>query len=295
MKTSEIRIRDPYVVTRKDERKYYLFASADANTWDGPAMGFDCYVSSDLSEWEGPFPVFRPDSDFWATKNFWAPEVHVYQGRFYMFASFKADGVCRGTQILVADSILGPYRLHGDGPVTPRDWECLDGTLYIDPEGTPWMVFCHEWVQIGDGTICAMQLSPDLRKAAGEPILLFAGSSAGWTRPVKRDNSPAWVTDGPFLISARSGSLLMLWSSAGENGYAMGLAVSPSGSLLGPWLQQEKPLYGSNGGHGMCFSDFSGKTYLALHSPNDSPKERPLFFPLIEDGDSLRLAGSGTP
>ena len=52
-----------------------------------------------------------------------------------MFASFKAAGVCRGTQILVADHPKGPFVPHSDGPVTPRDWECLDGTLYVDPGG----------------------------------------------------------------------------------------------------------------------------------------------------------------
>ena len=35
--------------------------------------------------------------------------------------------------------------------VTPDGWQSLDGTLYVDRSGKPWMVFCHEWLQVGDG------------------------------------------------------------------------------------------------------------------------------------------------
>ena len=42
----------------------------------------------------------------------------------------------------------------------------------------PWMVFCHEWVQIGDGTMDAVRLAADLSKPVGEPIQLFRASDA---------------------------------------------------------------------------------------------------------------------
>ena len=54
----------------------------------------------------------------------------------------------------------------------------IDGTLYISKVGTPYMVFCHEWKQIHDGTVCAVELSPDLKKSVGEPRELFKASSA---------------------------------------------------------------------------------------------------------------------
>lgn len=42
---------------------------------------------------------------------------------------------CRGTQILRADKPEGPFVPLSDGPVTPADWECLDGTLYVAADG----------------------------------------------------------------------------------------------------------------------------------------------------------------
>lgn len=280
----QIQIRDPFVLRMDEEGCYYLFGSTDKDIWKSKGVGFDVYRSVDLTHWEGPHPAFRPEPDFWAEKNFWAPEVHPYRGKFYMFATFKADGICRGTQVLAADHSLGPFVPHSDGPVTPRDWECLDGTLFVDGEGLPWIVFCHEWVQIKNGTICAMRLSETLDRAVGEPIELFAAGDAPWADPIRGDN---YVTDGPFLHRGAGGELLMLWSSFADELYAQGIAKSASGGILGPWEQADEPLYKSDGGHGMIFRTFDGELLLALHTPNKTPDERPVFIPLAERNGRL--------
>lgn len=182
MKLPDIHIRDPFVLPVLSERRYYLYGTMGEYAWGETGVGFDCYRSADLHTWEGPFPVFRPPAGFWADRNFWAPEVHAYGGRYFLFASFKAEGVCRGMQILAAESPLGPFCPVSAGPVTPTEWECLDGTLLVDADGSPWMVFCHEWVQVGDGEICALPLSKDLALAAGEPVVLFCASQAPWVQ-----------------------------------------------------------------------------------------------------------------
>ena len=207
MRTEEIHIRDPFVLVH--EGKYYLYGTRGATTW-GKADGFDVYVGDDLESWEGPIECFHNDGTFWATMNYWAPEVHAYRGRFYMFASFKREDVCRGTAILCADTPLGPFAPYSDGPVTPRDWECLDGTFYLAQDGTPYMVFCHEWLQVDDGEICAMPLTPDLKAAAGAPRLLFRGSDAPWRKGSinERTGNMSYVTDGPFLWRTLEGTLL---------------------------------------------------------------------------------------
>lgn len=295
MKACEIQMRDPFVLPMEGEGKYYLFGTTDKDCWRGPGVGFDVYVGRDLNEWEGPYPAFRPEAGFWGRKNFWAPEAHAYRGRYYLFASFIAEGRRRGSQALVADRPEGPYSPHSDGPLTPADWECLDGSLFVDGSGSPWLVFCHEWVQVGDGEVCALPLSADLRKAAGEPELLFRGSEARWTKAHKRRDGSvdpsSRVTDGPFLYRHSSGALLMLWSSFSDSGYAIGVARSAKGSLRGPWVQEEKPLLDADSGHGMVFRAFDGRLYLTLHSPNASPAERPIFVELAESEGSLVLAG----
>ncbi|MDD7835712.1 glycoside hydrolase family 43 protein [Paenarthrobacter sp. AB444] len=295
----QIQIRDPYVLTLPGSKEYLLFGSTDENIWSGPATGFDCYRSKDLVAWEGPFPAFRPAPGFWSKEQYWAPEVHQYRGRYYMFATFTAPGHSRGTQILSAVEPEGPYEPWSNGPVTPSEWECLDGTLHVDQEGVPWLVFCHEWKQIDDGAVVAQRLSPDLRSAQGEPRVLFTASEAPWSRPLDRPShsgAPPHVTDGPFLHRLSSGKLIMLWSSFGEEGYAMGVARSESGTVLGPWAQEPVALWSKDGGHGMIARHLDGGLFLTLHQPNKSPDERAAFFPLRELDDTVVLepaAGSG--
>lgn len=289
LKNADIHIRDPFVLAIKSEKQYYLYGTIGAEAWTNRASGIDFYTSNDLQNWDGPFPAFRPPEDFWADRNFWAPEIHAYCGRYYMFASFKSENTRRGTQILGADSPKGPFLPISDGPVTPRDWECLDGTLFVDSNDEPWMVFCHEWVQVGDGEICALPLSNDLKSPLGEPRLLFHASEAAWAEEINSKGRIGYVTDGPFLHRMSDGVLIMLWSSFRSGAYTVGIAKSESGEILGSWEQVSEPLYAADGGHCMIFRSFEGQLYLAFHRPNPSPSERPYFLPIRENGSLVEI------
>ncbi|MCA0757741.1 glycoside hydrolase family 43 protein [Paenibacillus sp. N4] len=291
--TRDIQIRDPFVLPIEAEGKYYLFGSTDANIW-GKGTGFDAYVSEDLEQWDGPHPVFRPGDDFFSDTNFWAPEVYNYQGAFYMFATFRRkDNSLLGTAVLVGDNPFGPFKLHSDGPVTPADWSSLDGSLHVDGEGQPWMVFCHEWQQVADGEVCAVRLSADLKRAVGEPAVLFRASEAPWTTPFIAERYPGqdnYVTDGPYLFRGGAGELYMLWAGFIRNQYALGLAKSVSGGVLGPWVHEEKALYQNDGGHGMVFRTFDGRLLLTIHTPNRTPDERPIFLEVREENGKITVA-----
>ncbi len=301
MRISDIQIRDPFVVL--DDDTYYLFGSTDKDIWKGPGTGFDVYVSGGaLDEFDGPFPAFRPRPDFWSETNFWAPEIHRYAGGWYMFATFKPKEGRRGTAILKSEAgIMGlyvPWSLNADGvsgPVTPAEWECLDGTFFEEggtpgKRSVPWMVFCHEWQQAGDGEIRALRLTDDLRRSASaeEPLLLFRASEAPWACALRGRAPGSFVTDGPFLHRAESGALFLLWSSFDKDGrYCIGTARSESGKLAGPWKQSPEPLYKADGGHGMLFRGREGILYLTVHSPNATPLERAVFVAVSETDNVL--------
>ena len=237
IRTDQINIRDPFVLARGGT--YYLYGTRGATCW-GPADGFDVYRGKDLENWEGPITCFRNDGTFWADRNYWAPEVHPWQGMYYMFASFKSETRRRGTAILRAGSPMGPFEPWSDGPVTPAEWECLDGTFHVSADGTPYMVFCHEWVQAGDGEIHAMKLTPDLREPAGKPFLLFRASEAPWSREIRHSSGKTGhVTDGPFLWRKEDGTLLCLWSGFSGKDYVQGLAESDNGEIDGHFIQKE--------------------------------------------------------
>lgn len=85
MKLNEIHIRDPFILKADD--KYYMYGTRGKGAWDVCA-GFDVYISTDLVNWSEPISVFEKSENFWATRQFWAPEVHKYNGKYYSLLLF---------------------------------------------------------------------------------------------------------------------------------------------------------------------------------------------------------------
>ena len=281
MTFNDINIRDPFIVPY--DGRYYLYGTRGETAWT-KAYGLDVYVSDDLETWSEAHECFTLPEKFWGEKEIWAPEVHYYNGSFYMFVSFYSEKRSRATQILKSDSPMGPFLPFTDDAITPVGWTCLDGTFYVDKNGDPYIVFCREWVQVTDGEIHAMKLKKDLTAADGEPILLFKASQPEWADK-SRD---MFVTDGPFMYRTKEGRLLMIWSTFTQKGYTQAVAYSDNGEIDGNWYH-EKPLFDDNGGHGMIFDDFDGNKYLILHSPNENPLERPALIRIAEENGTIRL------
>ncbi len=289
LKLNDIHLRDPFVLNAGD--RYYLYGTRGATVWT-EADGFDCYESADLVSWSGPVEVFHRDEDFWADRSFWAPECYQYAGGYYLFTTLGAGDGRLGVQILRADDPLGPFRLHSDGPVTPKDWECLDGTLFVDEGGTPHLLFSCSFHHASEGLMCAVELAPDLKTARGQVQVLFRAADAPWAKPFPHAkefgiDGDVYLSDGPFVYRTRSGQLLLLWSSFGPSGYAVGIARSATGGLAGPWTHEEQPLFDGDGGHSMVFTSREGRLLLALHTPNAPGQERPVLVELAEKEDGL--------
>ncbi len=150
------------------------------------------------------------------------------------------------------------------------------------------MVFCHEWLQVEDGEMCAMPLSDDLATAVDKPMLLFRATQARWVIQVAADRK-AYVTDGPFLHRTPGGDLLMLWSSTSRTGYGTAFARSESGKIAGPWIQDTEPLGLADAGHAMIFRTFDGQPMLTMHQPNRESMERAVFLPLVESERNIAV------
>ncbi|MEI6810171.1 MAG: glycoside hydrolase family 43 protein, partial [bacterium] len=269
LKLQDIRVRDPFIVADQTSKTYFLYAQCgNRKNKDDLGIGVEVYRSSDLINWSQPELAFeRPTSGFWGGRDIWAPEVHKLGSNYFMFVTFPGRQGGRGTQIMRAERPQGPFVINGDNANTPPDQQCLDGTPWIDPDGMHWLIYCHEWTQIGNGTIRAVPMTKDWTTRQGESILLFKASEGPWVRPYNAARNQ-FVTDGPFLYRTRSGKLLMIWSSFRKGGnYAVGVAQSESGTVRGPWKHSPGPLYGEDGGHGMIFRDFSENLLLVLHQP----------------------------
>lgn len=277
MKNTEFWIRDPFVLL--DGGRYYMYGT----TRSREKAGFDVYVSDDLENWEGPIPVFEYSEGFWGKMHYWAPEVYKYRGAYYMFATFKDDGPWHGCQILRSESPTGPFLPHSEGPITPKEWSSLDGTFYIGKDGKPYMIFCHEWIQISNGEMCYAELSDDLTHFVSEPRTMFRAGD--FPEVIKPGHVGNFVTDGPFMYRSKTGELLMLWSSVGESGYLECVMRSDNGEIDGKFELVDL-LFREDGGHGMLFRDKAGNLKFSLHHPNRVNEHLELFD--VEDaGDTL--------
>ncbi len=275
MKTNEIVLRDPFILLDKKSSTYYMYG-----TNNELEIGFYCYYSKDLNEWNGPVKVFCPQNNFWGTQDFWAPEVHIYKDKYYLIGSFKSSTKCRGCQILVSDSPLGPFNVHS-GVVTPSERECLDGTLYFKSD-KPYLIFVHEWLQIKDGEICVVELSKDLTKYIGTPKTLFKASEANWSKHPAWYKEPINVCDGPFVVKDQNDFPLILWSSFLEDSYDIGYSYSDVDIFSNKYIHSKNPLPIKDAGHGMIFEDLNNKKYLVLHANNSaSGHEYPVLIPVI--------------
>jgi beta-xylosidase len=303
LRLPDMPLHDAFILAHEPTRTYYLYNSNRRSLSGVPGVGTMVYTSKDLLNWEKPKAVFIVPETAFAREGGWAPEVHAYQGRYYLFttvhdrekvlseppaSTFRTH--VRGTIAAVADSPEGPFTmLDESGPVPPAHFMTLDGTLYVDRSGQPWMVYAHEWVQKVDGTMEAVPLKPDLSGAAGRPIHLFKASDAPWINASMEPSARSieYVTDGPQLYRTRDDHLLMLWASYDNGEYAQTHARSKSGEIHGPWEQLD-PLVKGDSGHGMLFHTFEGQLMMALHRPFGR-NSRAKLYEMADRGDRLEV------
>jgi hypothetical protein len=289
-----IRLSDPFILADARTATYYMTGT-----------GGMLWTSTDLAEWTPPARVARTDPASWMGRApaIWAAEIHEYNGRYYYLATFTNRSVIidtvdgrpierRACHVLASDRPGGPYLPEGDSLYLPAGRPTLDATLWVDTDGKPYMVYCHEWLQNGNGTVEKIALKPDLSGTTGEATILFRASDSPWSR--ERDAAgrvgPNRVTDGPFLFRTRSGRLGMLWTSWVHQVYTQGVAYSESGTLDGPWVQEAEPLTPPDHGHGMLFRAFDGTLLMCLHhhaSVNGRYHRVPRLFEVDDTGDRL--------
>ena len=303
-------MRDPNAVYYNGN--YYLYGT-----------GWICYRSTSL---EGPWQqieiIKHSDLEQYGiktatTSNPWAPELHQYNGKFYLFTTYacgahdcdhkvkesmngskwQVPGGHRASIVLEAESPEGPFvpiSKNADGELghsTPADLYTIDATLYVDREGQPWMVYSKEWMTVDapTGSFYAAKLSEDLSQFISEPQLVFEATLS--------PDDGSWVSngcmDGEHFYRAKDGTLYMLWSPSVLGGYSVAVARSESGEIEGPWVAESDLLFsqkmgdGADGGHGSLFTDENGQLWLVVHSPNSGAPERPTFIPLIEKDNKL--------
>ena len=290
------RVRDPFILSYGGI--YYLYENA-SNT------GYRVRTSTDLYNWSEAKQVFT----FPQACDTWAPECHYYNGNFYIIGSYSSQSTgWRGVGIFRSSCPDGQFTLISKssasantlGHITTGNRNIIDGTLYVDKAGKPWLVYSNEWDkakwQAGDrawiGSLAYAPLSDDLTHLTAAPTVMFEADAAPW--------SNYGICEAPWFYRCEDGTLLLLWSNNTDAGaYSVGIAVSSNGEIDGEWTHVATPLFTSDasnlyctlpGGHGMVFQDMEGRMYLAVHTPNNDKTNVALtLVPIVESDGMLRV------
>jgi hypothetical protein len=116
---TDIRMRNVCILADESSRTYYAVSSGGRTV--------RAFTSKDLLTWTGPQTIFQTPAGFWGSFNIrsiWAPELHAYKGRHYLFLTFDTDA-------------LFPEHWRKWRPrVTPWPWQSLPPASFAAPGAT---------------------------------------------------------------------------------------------------------------------------------------------------------------
>jgi GH43 family beta-xylosidase len=226
-------IGDPFVLKAANGR-YYLYPTSAGNE------GYKAWTSVDLVNWEEIGFVYRKTDTSWGYKQFWAPEVVEYQGKYYMYytARWKEKESLR-IGVAVAEQPEGPFRDVLDRPLFDFGYAAIDANVLIDDDGRKYLYYsrdCSEQIIEGrhESHIYGVRLGDDMVSVSGEPVLL-AKPDQEW----ERKSGPDWFwNEGPFVLK-RDGIYYLMYSANfyGSKHYAVGYATSSE--PLGPFTKYD--------------------------------------------------------
>jgi beta-xylosidase len=264
-----LRMGDPFVL--RHAATYYLFGTTD------PDDGFRCFTSPDLVMWTPAGFAYRSTPASWPTPPFWAPEVCLHKGRFYM--TYSARDKTSGrllTALAVSDQPEGPYE-DCFAPWFDLGYSAIDSHIFVD-DGAAYLFFSKNGEQDGYsfGLIYGAMLHPDLSKLRGEPVCLMEAKQ-DWETINYATNR---CNEGPFVFKHR-GQYYMTYSAnhTFRPGYGIGYATAHH--PLGPWVKSEmNPIAGtdlgvgySGAGHNSIVASPDGEELFMVYHTHADPAD----------------------
>ncbi|MDH7452043.1 glycoside hydrolase family 43 protein [Luteimonas composti] len=131
------------------------------------------YSTTDMARWTDHGAVMKPTDFKWASRDAWASQAIEKDGKFYFYTTVEHDQTRPGKAIGVAvsDSPTGPFvDARGSAlvsndmtPQGPHTWDDIDPTVFIDDDGTAWLMW-------GNANFYYARLKPNMVELDG-PIL----------------------------------------------------------------------------------------------------------------------------
>ena len=262
MKTNEIHMGDPFIYTH--ENAYYLIGTTNA------AEGFRAYKSCDLENWADVGWILRKSDTGFGSRCFWAPEIFIHQGKFYLTYSAFIEGTQKLQMALaVSEHPTGPFH-NLYAPWFVNDKGTIDGHIFQDDDSSLYLYFSMNWfdpkIGINNGENYVAKLKKDLSGLDGE-IRFVSRAEMDWETPMP-DNR---CNEGPTVI--KHGDDYYMTYSANDTAsdkYGIGYLKSKH-PVTGwkkvstePWFTTTNNLFSP--GHNSIFRDLQGNLKIVFHS-----------------------------
>ena len=269
-------IGDPFVLTASDGN-YYMYGTSHIEQG-----GYHVWQSSDLLTWNQLGRSFINPEDSWVYKDFWAPEVIEYKGKYYMFYTArekKRDILQIG--LAVAETPAGPFVDTRGKALLNVDYAVIDASVLVDDDGRIYLYYSRDCsvnvvAGINRSDIYVVELDENFEQI-GEPLFLFAPSQKWETNEIEKNFR--W-NEGASVIKV-DGTYYMTYSGNPFWSFEYAIGVATSNSPIGPFTKYENNpvLTGcreqkvSGTGHNSIFKSHDNtKTYIAYHVHQDFTK-----------------------
>lgn len=270
---------DPTVI-RAGDGSYYVYATQGGD----PIRNIQVARSGDLVNWQvaGDAMPVKPS---WAsrTQDFWAPDVHHVDGRYYLYYSAKPDaaltdqsrGLCLA--VATADRPEGPFVDKGEPLQCGEGFVNIDPFAFDDPATGKKLLY---WGS-GFGPIKVQELAEDRISFApgSKPIDLVSVIKTEDAAEYRRLVEGAWVI-------LRNGWYYLFFSGDNCCGAKAHYAtmVARSRSATGPFEVRPRPLYlvveanerWNAPGHNSVIKDAAGTDWFFYHAVDrQKPRSKP--------------------
>jgi len=232
---------DPFILQYED--RFYLYGTTSSGE------GFKCWSSHNLLDWQEEGYVYRKSKNTWGDSNFWAPEVYLYNGEFYMAYSSKGKDKNNDRMLLClakSQTPTGPF-VDLYAPWFDMGFSCIDAHIFFDDDQQIYLYFDRvgyegKWPNgYMYGLIYCMELDKTLQPMSD--TVFCSQAEQEWEHPLSMHSR---CNEGCSIL--KYGDKYYMTYSA--NHYAdpyYGIGYSTAPAPLGPWIKSEaNPLVGMN-------------------------------------------------
>ena len=185
-----IYLADPSIFHHKG--MYYLYGTVGSNA----NQGFIVYTSDDMKTWKRSKEVndgyALRRGDAYGTANFWAPQVFLYNNKFYM--AYVAN---ENIAIAESSSPLGPFTQRVKEPLVAPVKQ-IDPFVFIDDDGKKYLY--HVRLTNGNKLFVA-EMTDDFSAIKPETLQECITATEPWENTA---NSKWPVAEGPALIKHKN-------------------------------------------------------------------------------------------